>query len=70
MTFDSDVTLEDVLCELNRELIKRNEVYPRWIADRKLNPRVAKKRCDALVLAIAFIEQHMIEDQLTLNLGG
>ena len=69
MTSDQ-LTMEEVLIELNRELCKRREVYPRWVKDGKLSARVAEKRCLSLVMAIDFIEKHYEPDQQTLGFEG
>lgn len=51
-----NVTNHQVLQELRRELAKRHEVYPRWVAKGDMAQRVADERIACIERAIALIQ--------------
>lgn len=50
-------TIEDAIKECKRELKMREKVYPRWIADKKLNRDRAANQYRALRYAIELLEE-------------
>ena len=53
-----------ILSEIARELALRRNVYPRWIANKKLKRDEANKRVALLQCAYDYIQQHMRENDL------
>ncbi|MDQ3750434.1 MAG: hypothetical protein M3367_15675 [Acidobacteriota bacterium] len=43
--FAQQITLEEMSKEISRELVTRKRVYPRWVADGKINQQTADFRC-------------------------
>ena len=48
-------TREQVLAEIARELAKRREVYPKWIAAGRISPKMAAERIDRLQAGYDFL---------------
>jgi hypothetical protein len=49
--------MQQIIRELERELAKRNEVYPRWIREGKISEGTANLRRDCISEAIRLLDE-------------
>lgn len=59
MDFFPEITREEILHEMARELVKRRDVFPRWVADGKLTQEEAEVRVNRLQAGYDWIRQNM-----------
>lgn len=56
-----DPTISQQLAELRRELIMRRQVFPKWVAARKLQQKDMDYRIACIEATIKLLEQHAVK---------
>jgi len=54
---DKEVSLEEAIDEVEREMQVRTRCYDRWIKESKLSPTEARDRYDRLAAAIKYLRK-------------
>lgn len=49
----SDITLDQQIAEVRRELAMREKLYPKWVSEKRLKPEAAERCLNAMKAVLA-----------------